>query len=66
MLAPLVEAGFAIIAYDARGHGRSGPPSLHLRSYVRNFNDLVVDLIEFTAQHVRCVRSTGVVCLAAR
>ena len=48
VLTPLAEAGFAVLAYDARGHGRSGPKLTWLRSYVWDFNDLINDLIGFS------------------
>ena len=48
VLEPLVEAGFVVLAYDCRGHGRSGPKSLWSRSHIWDFNDLVRDMIKFT------------------
>lgn len=42
----LTEAGFAVHAFDLRGHGRSGGP----RAFVRSFSEYVGDLAIFVAR----------------
>ncbi|GAX77011.1 hypothetical protein CEUSTIGMA_g4458.t1 [Chlamydomonas eustigma] len=48
VLTPLADAGCILIGFDAYGHGRTGPASPWFRSYIRDFNELVKDFIEFT------------------
>ena len=48
VLTPLAEAGFAVLAYDARGHGQSDPRSAWFKSYIWDINDLIKDLIAFS------------------
>ncbi|KAG1672444.1 hypothetical protein FOA52_013230 [Chlamydomonas sp. UWO 241] len=49
----LTKSGVAVLGYDMRGHGRSGPHHPQMRNYVRTFGELVSDLQAFLAGPVR-------------
>jgi alpha-beta hydrolase superfamily lysophospholipase len=46
MVEPLVDAGFAVCAYDQRGHGRSDGPRVHIDRWTQYRDDLAAHLSE--------------------